>query len=293
METVFEIAGGSVAGRDHVKAGKNGHDAYGWYLGSDCLVAVVTDGCGSGKHSEVGAKLAVPLLINSIRYHLEHSLEQPLTSALETQFGEENPTSSFWERVRSDVLAQIRVLALAMGGSFSRTVSDYFLFTVLGALITPVGTCLFSIGDGRIELNGEVIPLGPFPDNEPPYLTYALVETSLSSQDPGALKFQTRVIPTQELQTLLIATDGGNDLAASAGKHLPGKDELIGPLSQFLATDLFYVNPDAIRRRLMMANREIIRPDWGNQRMRKEVGHLPDDTTIVAIRRRQSGHREV
>ena len=60
---LFEIAGGSVAGRSHVLAGKGNQDAYHWSVEERSLVAVVCDGCGSGAESEVGAALGARLLV--------------------------------------------------------------------------------------------------------------------------------------------------------------------------------------------------------------------------------------
>ncbi len=49
-------------------------------------------------------------------------------------------------------------------------VYDYFLFTIVGALITPEGSPIFAKGDGVIFLNGEEIILRSFANNAPSYL---------------------------------------------------------------------------------------------------------------------------
>jgi len=54
MKGIFEIAGGSVLGRVHRISGKNNHDEYTWVQNDEISLAVVSDGCGGGKHSEVG-----------------------------------------------------------------------------------------------------------------------------------------------------------------------------------------------------------------------------------------------
>ena len=58
----FEWAAGSVAGRDHRRVGRNSQDAVRVVGDDGALVAVVTDGCGSAPHSEVGAHLLAQLL---------------------------------------------------------------------------------------------------------------------------------------------------------------------------------------------------------------------------------------
>ena len=40
-----------------------------------------------------------------------------------------------------------------------------------------------------------------------------------------------------------------------------------------------------IRRRLSLINREIIQPDWINKNLTKTVGLLPDDTTLITIKK--------
>ena len=123
IATPFEIAGGSVTGRAHVAAGRNNQDAFCWASGADGLVAVVCDGCGSGARSEVGAQVGSRLLVRAATRLLRSSLD----------------VADLLEQVRQDVLASLRLLAREMSvdaASFSRTVADHFLFTIVGVLIT-------------------------------------------------------------------------------------------------------------------------------------------------------------
>lgn len=280
MKNLFEIAAGSVAGRNHQLAGKNSHDAFCCLFEEEAIIAVVSDGCGSGRHSEVGAKLGARLLAASI-YENVKRLSQRIS--VDNFF-------LYWERVRQDVLAQLRVLTNAMGGSFSENITDYFLFTIVGAIITPRVTFIFSLGDGFICVNGEITQIGPFPGNEPPYLAYGLTGSSVIDQHPELLQFQVYpTLPTKSLQSLLLGTDGVKDLVAAANRRMPGKNELFGPLSQFWEKDSYFKNPDMVRRRLALANRDVTSLDSGSFSLTKEPGLLPDDTTIVVIRRKNKG----
>lgn len=269
MHELFEVAAGSVTGRDHVLAGRNNQDAYCWTCLDHALLAVVCDGCSSGKHSEVGAQIGARLLV------------QAMTRALSS------PAPAFWRRVRHDVLAQLRRLAEHMGGSLAHTVQDCLLFTIVGALLTPLRTCVFSLGDGVILVNGDLIPLGPFPDNAPPYLAYALLDTHHGASPAAADEFQMqRVLPTAAVQSLLLGTDGLEAFSSSATRPIPGKGALVGPLSQFWQEERYFTNPDAVRRTLALVNREVVQPNWEAQRLDRQHGLLPDDTTLIAIRRR-------
>jgi hypothetical protein len=240
-------------------------------------VAVVSDGCGSGKHSEVGSHIAARLLSECIADAAEKCVQQSLES--------ESMTEINWDRVQTLVLSQIAVIAHSMGESFSKTISDYFLFTVVGVVITPWNTFLFSVGDGVFLVNGEVIKLGPFPNNEPPYLAYNLTGSDLSTSNPDLLKIKVdRVIPTDELQSLILGSDGALELINAAEKNLPQRTEVVGDISQFWLNDLYFKNGDAVRRRLAVINKEateIVSPNVA----RIIPGLLSDDTTLVVIRR--------
>jgi hypothetical protein len=270
MKELFEIASGSVIGRSHLLAEKNNQDAFTSWQDPNATIALVCDGCSSGKHSEVGAKLASQLLITALIQRTS-KLTDP------------KQADKILEMARQDVLAQLRLLALALGQDFKQIVNDYFLFTIVGALITPQLTVLFNLGDGLAIINNEIFCLGPFANNEPPYLGYQLLSSSLDKN----YNFQLiKIMPTAEVQSILIGTDGTADLNKAENKLIPGKKELVGNLSQFWENDLFFKNPDMLRRKLWQINRSISMPDWLNRTMNKENGHLLDDTTIIVLRRK-------
>src|SRR5688572_5356614 len=236
MHSLFEIAAGSVAGSDHLRAARNSHDAFHSEITADAVVAVVCDGCGSAEHSEVGAKIGARLVARAIAAHLPaHELDE-----------------HFWGHVQLDVLARLAAIAEHVG-----TIEDYFLFTIVAAVASRETTTVAVAGDGLVLLNGERVSLPVVVDNAPSYLTYALRESG------GAGLRTVATVPTAKVSTLLIASDGA--------EHLPS-------LGDFVSQDVIFRNPDAMRRRLFMLNR-------------RPPGSLPDDTTIVAIRRRESHDR--
>lgn len=254
MKDVFELAAGSVAGRDHRLEGRNNQDAAHMLQLPQATVAVVCDGCGSGRHSEVGAALGSRLIVQAIVENDLDKLNEP----------------AFWEAIREHVLRDLDALARRMGGPRPAILEEFFLFTVVGAVMVPAGAAFFSLGDGLIVVNGERIPLGPFPNNAPPYLGYGTQSFTVH-----------RTLPTDTVDHFLIGTDGVFDLVAAADKPLPGKDDLVGPIERLWTDDRFFANPDRLRRHLALANRDVVRGD------RHERGLLSDDTTIVAGRRRK------
>ena len=263
----FEIAGGSVIGRDHRKSGKPCQDAFAWVCARETIAAVVADGCGSGRYSEVGAQLGARLWTEALSRRLcaGASVADPV----------------LWRRTRQDVLAHLRIIAHGMGGELAEVVSDYLLFTLVGAAITPSLTAVFAIGDGMVAINGDVDSIGPFPGNQPPYLAYDLLDGVHcdTSTTVRALR------PTSEIDSILLATDGADDLVRVAEHAVPGRAELVGGLDQFWTSGALFRNPDAVRRRLAVINRESMSPDWDRRHVARTAGILPDDTTVVAIRR--------
>ena len=259
----FEIAGGSVAGQLHLAAGRNNQDAYGWEVGAGGLIAVVCDGCGSRPHSEVGALIGARLVVQALRRLRRAGLEG----------------ARLFDDVHRQVLAGLRAVARQLGardGRLAETVIDYLLFTIVGVLITEREAIPFSLGDGLIVVNGEERDLGPFPDNEPPYLAYGLRPRGFDAGRAGRPAFQVHeATPVERLRTILIGTDGVRDLRAIAGRAVPGRAEVVGPLSQFWTDDGYYRNRDRVRRRLAVLTRGA------------RAGLLADDTTLVVLRRKE------
>ena len=258
----FEIASGSVLGRDHRIAGRNCQDAQQSFIDDrNNIIAVVADGCGSGTYSEVGARLGVNIAVNALAEctALGPSVDLDLAHYM--------------------ILRKLSSLVYTMVDGTHNTqgavINNHFLFTLVGAVITQDRATFFSIGDGTIIVNGEKLPIGPFPNNTPPYISYSLTKTSLS-QD--LLKFKVhKVLPRDDLYNFLIGTDGCDDLELSEMKPLPSKEhEPVGPIGQFWREDRFFKNPDMVRRRLTLIN-------GGTVSGLK--GYLKDDTTVIVGRR--------
>lgn len=263
MAKEFQVASGSIVGTDHRQmfVWKNNQDALAIRCEGDIIVAVVADGCGEGAYSELGARLAAHLTAHRLM-QLAHS------GALEEGLGNAEDT---FERLRASLILSLLPLAEEMRcDSRTEAVTNHFLFTLLAFVITPSMTYVVGIGDGVYAINGEVSCIGPFEGNEPPYLAYGgLVSSKIA---PELCRFTIhRAMPTDELQTLCIGTDGAGDFSRIAGFTLHATPEPIGPLSQFWEQGIYFKNPQAMRRRLNLINRD--------------RGHLKDDTTLVVVRR--------
>ena len=124
---------------------------------------------------------------------------------------------------------------------------DYCLFTILGFVVTKEITFIFGCGDGLYVLNGEVKQFS-FENNAPPYLIY-----------PDTQLQQYECMPTAQLNSLLIATDGLEEWRQTK------------EISDFWEQDKYFKNSDQVRRSLAIAQ--------------KKESLLKDDTTLITVRR--------
>lgn len=275
----FQIASASVLGRDHVGPGKNNQDAVWVAQDSGIILAVVCDGCGSGAHSEVGAKIGARLVAAEVGNLVGDHAD--LLATADSPAVMIAAVNHVLRRAQDNVMAQLRVLANAMGERLTATVQDYFLFTVVGTAVSPKFTFVFGCGDGVAILNGLDLKLGLTDGtNAPPYLGYHLV-----GQGRGGLEAKA-VIPTSELVSLVVASDGLEGLLADPEAKLPGKSDKVGLASRLWEDDKLFANPDALRRFLVLANRTSEVYDWKAQTVKREHGLLKDDTSLVVIRRK-------
>ncbi len=139
----FEFAAGSVVGRDHLRAARNGHDAFHIETTDEALVAVVCDGCGSAPDSEIGAKVGAPIIARALA--VCHSDWKAATREIDA-------------RLKAAIAATVR--------------PEAFLFTIIAAVVTAEETTILARGDGSFLINGAPTTLGPFPGNAPPYFFY-------------------------------------------------------------------------------------------------------------------------
>jgi serine/threonine protein phosphatase PrpC len=220
----IETACGSVIGAAHLRAARNGQDGWAIERNGESVVLVVADGCGSARHSEVGAKLGAAIVARAVAARAETTID--------------------WDEVAAAAVEELARLARHVD------VEEHLLFTIVGALLTPTETTIFHAGDGFYAINGETRALGPYPENAPPYLAYALGGTARPSFEIAEHR------ETSHVESVLLATDGAEPLVARG-----------------TFAELAHVgrNPDALRRRLFLLTRP------GN-------AALEDDTTVALAR---------
>lgn len=261
MTGQYQLAGGSTIGRDHRMVPKNNQDSWSIWQYDNLTIAIVADGCGSGMHSEVGAKLGVQMLGTCLRKEYE-------------RWGQIN-----WQRVQRNMLTQLDSVVQVMGEDYSKIVETYMLFTLLGVVIDDQQATFFALGDGSIIINGQAVAIGPLQNNTPPYLGYGLILNELMI-DVNTITLEPILeMPVDQLSSFLIATDGIDDAIRNSQNTLPGLDKPIGTIEQFWQNDRYFGNnPELLSRQLKLIGR-----DWPTTH--PQPGLLGDDTTVIVGRR--------
>ena len=149
------------------------------------ISGVVTDGCGSTPHPEVGAKL--------FAYQLARWARKYNGTIPEAGVHELNAT----------LLLEIGAFAGTNLTRFRQFINDYMLFTVVGVISTPERTVIYGAGDGIWAVNGKVTEIDQ--DNQPDYPAYAVLNPE--NQEKCELKIYWSGA-TDEIDSLLVATDG-------------------------------------------------------------------------------------
>jgi len=279
---VIEYTIGSAIGRDHLYVGggpikplvgRGNQDAYATAEDENFFIAVITDGCSEGEHSEVGANFGANFIAHRFREKFHRSSNLGYVLAVEDDM----------ERIRQDMLATFRLWLCNFPGNLHTNVSNYALFTIMGVMIRSMDVVIFSIGDGYWAMNGSLNRIGPFPNNEPPYMGYGLVTTKMVTADPTIIRF--KCIAQEELdsiENLLIASDGLVWFIKNEDVVIPGHTRKVGNISQFWESDTFYKNETEMSRFLKRCNYDVQKVE--NGRLKDTVGLLNDDTTVFALR---------
>ncbi|MBS2023101.1 MAG: protein phosphatase 2C domain-containing protein [Deltaproteobacteria bacterium] len=275
----LQLAVASVPGRDHQLAGRPNQDAWGLAVSARHLAAVVSDGCGSAPHSELGARLAAQWTAEAIVHELECAgpLEPQPPDAIR---GPPSLPVEAFERARLAVLDKLAGLHALLSsapvqegrdGAAREAVHDHLLFTLVGVAVGPHSLRTFSIGDGVIVTDGHVRELGPFEGNRPPYLGYALLPDAAHGLTQAQLRWQLDPQRARaDFTSLSLATDGALARRADA----PEPVLRLAPLFMELHRGEHFRNPDALRRALWLEARDT----------QRSPGRLPDDTTILSLR---------
>ena len=303
---MFKIAAGSFPGRAHMIGGSginklmmggNNQDAYYIYSELDnvpmrgtptskCVVdnnsfttiGIVTDGCSSSRHSEFGAQLGARIMGSNIQWYMVHGVD--IVKAISLSY-----TNLMEEilKLSKNMLEETSIDE--SGAKVNRILNDYFMFTIVGFVMSNVRAVIFTIGDGVYGVNGNYIKIPHNIENKPIYCGYSLM-TSLPHHVTDD-DMQPKIVVdcnTESVDTILVATDGFEYYLDNLDKKIAGTDTVLSTVD--LYDEHFFKNKDNITRHLRKCTSSFTRIDWERNEVTEEPPILSvDDTTIIVAKR--------
>lgn len=265
----FVLSSATFAGCAHDRLRGNNQDAVRVHRCPCCIIAAVTDGCGSSAHSEYGARFGANFLVGHIKLMLDGRDDHRLIEWPDL-------TLCYLEAVEREVTSIFGVPQ----EEFDKFVEDHFLHTTAVAVITPQWAAFARFGDTHLTVNGVTYQSRKYPGNAPPFIASRLLRDqrrAVARYVPEELEFQVvRILPTSELQHFLIGSDGVDQIDQHAGDRLPGRDRLVGGLDQFWTNPAYQQDT-----KLAMQLGLIGKPYPGSRDQPAVPGLLDDDTTLV------------
>jgi hypothetical protein len=178
------VAAGSVTGRDHRRAERDGQDGFATLVKPDVVAAVVTDGCSSGRTSEVGARLGAAWIATLVEERF-------------AGVADEDGARIAAKRVVDGLVDRLRDLSTTLGAR-ADIVGEMLLFGFLAIAVTEHVAIVFGVGDGLASVDGQVTVIDPGPENAPAYPAYALLGAAI----------EPRVLFVGKADCIAVATDG-------------------------------------------------------------------------------------
>jgi len=267
----FQVAAGTITGNTHYLAHQNNQDGYHVIKKENYIVGVVCDGNSNGKHNEVGANFFARVIAAHVSMLLQtHKTFIPIEML-----------NSIMRNVIENLSVHVDI------GEEEEFFRNYLAFNVTGFYITENKTVLFGVGDGVVYLNGEYIRISRY---NPGYFA----AKTIFGKGNGDLMKVVKDIPTNQVNTMLVGTDGVSDLAVRHSSTLPCSKEQVGPIKQFWTEDKFFRQSGALARRLSRINMVCckgggLETTSGSSR---DNGILPDDTTMIVLRRNKNGSKQ-
>ena len=229
----FTNASTSVIGSSHYNLFYNNQDSYNFYQDKSYIIGVVADGCGSGSHSEVGAKLGVDFVVNYCKKYFRHN-----------SFDVDSLQNALIVYLRNIVKNQQTNEELEF-------IENYLFFTFFGFIIQAEHTFVFHSGDGLYQINDKKVIVEQ--GNKPQYLAKNLIS--------GNSHIEIEHIETHKLQKILVATDGLMHLndRFSNGESIAGMKSI----SDFFDNDEHFDNIISLPKFLtdLSINKNILKDD--------------------------------
>src|SRR5258708_23627761 len=155
--TLFVVVGASIVGGGHAALRKNRQDAMSYASGAWGACGVVSDGCGSGDTSELGAIVTA------------HAMQVATSAAMQGGAAPRDALLLGADAVRS-LLVSIADRC-SFGASRRSFAAQHLLATVVAFAVENEGAAILACGDGLAWADGQRFDFDQ--NNEPSYLDYS------------------------------------------------------------------------------------------------------------------------
>jgi len=206
----FVIGGATQQGTVHILDNSNNQDAISICIEDDLIIGIVCDGCtsthddliNSYSNNEIGSKLIAHTLSNILRSQLS-----------ESKIIDETFLEVVAKKLFDHLKSLISIMSLEGEKEKEIFIFDYLMTTILCFIVTENSFIVFNCGDGIIGLNN----IFQLIDENGLYFSSSLLPEccpSLYSKPIRTNKFNIIYSGnTNELQSILLATDGFDDIA--------------------------------------------------------------------------------
>lgn len=257
----YAISSGSVIGSQHTFLNKPNQDFHFLINHEDIAIGMVSDGCGSGVHSQFGSIVLCRVMENLFRKSLADFLR-----------GDREELTALFHWLGKHTQYGLMEAINLMGLRDPVEAGKYMLATMLGFVLTDKYLVIFHCGDGYYRMESNVLHdcSIQFKGNAPPYFAYSLFPRQLPEYEDLRITFSVHGVDS--LQNLLVSTDGIEEVPYDQ-------------LAELTTKDLYLKNPHALQRFLQKRAKEEIQIDFDNKDMKKIPALLKDDTTTILVRR--------
>lgn len=181
---------GQIIGRDHMLRQANRQDGVALRTVGPYTVGIITDGCGEGHASEVGATLGAQYLI------------QQASDLLAMGAAPAEVTETLYNRM----IHFLDYLVLGMQPADRTTfVQHHLLFTIVGVIASETDGVIFTAGDGLFVIDDTLTKINQ--DNTPGYIAYHLLDSETLGGYKPQHGFDAQPLPA-DWSRVAIASDG-------------------------------------------------------------------------------------
>lgn len=189
MENI-QIRAGQIIGRDHLLRQANSQDGSAVIETEKHVIGIVCDGCGDGKQSEVGAKLAANFLAGQAVDLL----------------AEGHPISTIPDLLYPRMVKYLEdVICLTQPRDRLVFLRENLLFTIVGVILSEEGGVIFTAGDGIYAVDANICEIDQ--NNEPIYIAYRLLDPTMLNGLSVPSQFEVQSIQP-DWQQVMISSDG-------------------------------------------------------------------------------------